>query len=63
MRELEDIRQDIARCDAELIRLLEKRMDYIQELTACKKASGRPLLGQKNRHRKGPSAAGLSGRR
>lgn len=63
MRDLEAIRQDIARCDTELLRLLEKRMDYIQELTACKRMSGLPLLEQKDRRRKETLAAGLSGSR
>lgn len=44
MRNLQEIRADISKCDEEMARLLAKRMDYISQVIACKKANGLPIL-------------------
>lgn len=44
MRDLQEIRNDISKCDEEIARLLAKRMDYVGEVIAFKKANGLPIL-------------------
>lgn len=44
MREIAEIRGDIAACDEELARLLARRMDGIGEIIEYKKAHGLPIL-------------------
>lgn len=42
--DLEQIRQDIDQVDAELVQLLEKRMELVTQVTAFKRATGKPVL-------------------
>ncbi len=44
MREIDEIRADIAACDEELMRLLARRMNCIGEVIAYKKEHGLPIL-------------------
>lgn len=42
--DLEQIRQDIDQVDAELVQLLERRMELVTQVTAFKRATGKPVL-------------------
>ncbi|RDY32377.1 shikimate kinase [Lachnotalea glycerini] len=44
MRTLEEIREQISQCDDQIVKSLEKRMDYIQEIIQYKKENGLPIL-------------------
>ncbi len=52
MRSLQEIRADISKCDEEMARLLAKRMDYISQVIACKKANGLPILQPEQENRR-----------
>ena len=47
MRDLEEIRSDIAACDDEILMQLEHRMNCINEIITYKKIHGIPILQQK----------------
>lgn len=44
MRKLEEIREQIRQCDDQIVKSLEKRMDFIQEIIQYKKENGLPIL-------------------
>lgn len=44
---LEEIRQEIDQVDAQLVALLEKRMDLVSQVVAYKQASGKAVLDSK----------------
>lgn len=44
MRKLEEIREQISQCDDQIVKSLEKRMDFIQEIIQYKKENGLPIL-------------------
>lgn len=44
MREITQIEKELADCTRELEKLLAKRMECVQERTACKRAGGLPIL-------------------
>ncbi|MFA9377228.1 MAG: shikimate kinase [Lachnotalea sp.] len=44
MRNLEEIREQISQCDDQIVKSLEKRMDYIQEIIQYKQKNGLPIL-------------------
>lgn len=52
MRNLQEIREDISKCDEEMARLLARRMDYIGEVIGCKKANGLPILQPEQEERR-----------
>lgn len=41
---LEDIRKDINDLDCQLVSLLEQRMELVDQVTAYKRATGKPVL-------------------
>ncbi|HFR3550742.1 TPA: chorismate mutase [Streptococcus suis] len=41
---LEDIRKDINDLDCQLVSLLEQRMELVNQVTAYKRATGKPVL-------------------
>ncbi|WP_170242262.1 chorismate mutase [Streptococcus suis] len=41
---LEDIRKDINDLDCQLVNLLEQRMELVDQVTAYKRATGKPVL-------------------
>ena len=44
---LENIRQEIDQVDAQLVCLLEKRMDLVDQVVTYKKSLGKPILDSK----------------
>ena len=44
MRDLESIRREVAECDQEILRQLERRMNCVNEIIDYKKATGVPIL-------------------
>lgn len=44
MRDLKQIREEVAACDAQLARLLARRMDCLKEALLYKKGHGLPIL-------------------
>ncbi len=44
---LENIRQEIDQVDAQLVCLLEKRMDLVDQVVTYKKSVGKPILDSK----------------
>ena len=45
--DLNSIRQEIDQIDDQIVKLLEERMQLVEEVVAYKKASGKPILDSK----------------
>ena len=45
--DLDSIRQEIDQIDDQIVKLLEERMQLVEEVVAYKKASGKPILDTK----------------
>lgn len=45
--DLDSIRQEIDQIDDQIVKLLEERMQLVEEVVAYKKASGKPILDSK----------------
>ncbi|MDR1770228.1 MAG: dephospho-CoA kinase [Hungatella sp.] len=60
MRELNRIREDLNRCDKEILDLLMKRLGYAAEIAEYKKEKGLPIFQpeEENRHEDLPEAVG-----